>query len=175
MVDIETMSHGSNSAIIEIGAVSFNINTGQIIDRFHRSIDLQSCIDAGLKVRGDAIIWWMQQDQESRDKICKADNVSIATALYDFQQWLEPGYNNDCIWGRSPRFDLGIIFDAYRTVLGYNDPPWNIRKERDVRTYAALRPEVLDQIPPNTSKHDAIADCEYQISYITKIHNLLKP
>lgn len=175
MNDIETMCFGSNSAIIEIAAVQFDINTGEQIDSFHNRINLQSCIDAGLRVNGETILWWMLQDDESRHRIALQENsYSISEALNNFQYWLNQFGGEQFMWGRSPRFDLGIIYDAYRIVLGYQHPPWNIRKERCVRTYESLRPEVLKEVPVNSSKHDPIADCLHQISYISKIHNLLK-
>lgn len=173
MVDIETMGYGSNTAIIEIAAVAFNIDTGEIIESFCVPIDLQSCLKSGLEVKASTILWWMEQDEYPRHRIATQFNTrTINEALILFRSFVDK-FHEPFLWGRSPRFDLGIIYDAYRIVLDYQDPPWNIRRERCVRTYESLAPHILKEISPNTSKHNPLADCLYQIQYITKIHNLL--
>ena len=44
MLDLETMGTKSNSAIISIGAVEFDILTGKTGREFYRNVSLQSCI-----------------------------------------------------------------------------------------------------------------------------------
>jgi len=50
MLDIECagLPHSSNPAIIEIGAVYFDFNTGEELSCFSTPINLKSCIDKGL-------------------------------------------------------------------------------------------------------------------------------
>ncbi len=47
MLDIETMGNESYSAITSIGAVEFDIETGETGDEFYVVVGLQSCLDAG--------------------------------------------------------------------------------------------------------------------------------
>lgn len=49
MLDIETMGNQSYSSILSIGAVKFDLNTGETGDEFYTTIDLKSCLDLGLK------------------------------------------------------------------------------------------------------------------------------
>ena len=43
MVDLETMGRNSNAVICSIGAVEFDINTGQTGREFFAKVDIQSC------------------------------------------------------------------------------------------------------------------------------------
>jgi len=47
MLDLETMGRKSNSALVSIGAVEFNLETGETGKEFYEVIDLQSCLDVG--------------------------------------------------------------------------------------------------------------------------------
>jgi len=82
MLDLETMGRKSNSAIVSIGAVEFNIETGETGREFYAVIDLNSCLDFGLKVQADTIYFWLQQNQAARDAICCDDKHSLIAALF---------------------------------------------------------------------------------------------
>jgi exodeoxyribonuclease VIII len=105
MVDLETMSTQSYAAIISIGAVKFDLNTGKIGDTFYRNIDLQSALDSGLLVNSASILWWMNQNKKSiRD--LQNDKVELYSALLDFAKFCSGDYY---VWGNSAKFDLGIL------------------------------------------------------------------
>ena len=95
MLDLETMGTKSNSAIISIGAVEFNIQTGETGREFYRNISLQSCIDIGLKVDADTIMWWMQQSDAARNSLIGGKVVTIQQALIDFRKFCDKEYQ---IW-----------------------------------------------------------------------------
>lgn len=70
MVDLESMGVGNNPALIQIAAVQFDINTGEIGNIFDMKIDLQSSLDAGLEISAGTVKFWMTNptvNQETRN------------------------------------------------------------------------------------------------------------
>jgi len=168
MLDLETMGNGSNSVIVSIGAVEFDINTGELGREFYRKIDLKSCLDKGLKINADTLQWWLMQNEAARRMVAEGQGSKIEDALYAFLLFLELlGAKEVKIWGNSVRFDCGILQDAY-TACNY-PIPWNFRNEMDVRTLVAFAPEVKANFPSVGILHDPIADCKFQIGYCTAI------
>lgn len=169
MLDIETMGNSSYSSIVSIGAVKFDINTGDTGDEFYINIDLQSCIDLGLGISASTVMWWMEQSDEARKGLTSGNVVSITEALKMFAEFCD----EDCeIWGNSARFDCGILGNAYNKA---GIPiPWNFRNERCVRTLTSFAPDIKRNYPDNGVKHNALSDCYFQIGYCSTIWNSLR-
>jgi hypothetical protein len=168
MLDLETMGNASNSAIVSIGAVEFDINTGETGREFYELVSLQSCLDKGLIINASTVYWWLEQNEAARKQICKpSDNLynvlvklkSFMACLGDFQ-----------IWGNSARFDIGILESAYR-AFGHESLtlPWKFRDERDVRTLVSFAPSVKESLPFTGVQHSPIDDCKHQIKYCSEI------
>jgi hypothetical protein len=171
MVDLETMGNGTNAAICSIGAVEFDINTGETGLEFFVKVDLQSCLDRGLSVNGSTIMWWLSQSENARMALL-GENKNLAQALYEFRLFLEKlGANDVQFWGNGITFDGVILTEAYRACN--LKEPWNFRNERDVRTLVSLAPKVKEHYPVMGTAHHPIDDCKYQIGYCTAIWNNL--
>ena len=168
MIDIETMGNMSHSAIVSIGAVRFDLETGETGETFYINVDLQSCLDAGLIINADTLMWWLNQSEAARKKIIEKGSP-LSAALILLSAFVT---KDDQVWGNSARFDLGILSDAFNT-LGM-PIPWDFRKERCVRTLVSFAPEVKDAEPNIGVAHDALYDCVFQISYCSKIYKKLK-
>ena len=162
MLDLETMGNKSNAAIVSIGAVEFNLETGEIGDEFYDVIDLQSCLDMGLKVNGSTIYWWLQQSEEARKRICEKGG-ELSVVLQRFSYWMKERTYRVKIWGNGARFDIGLLEDAY--VACQLQTPWYFRSEMDVRTLVAFKPEIKATYPTIGVEHDPIDDCKHQIGY----------
>jgi hypothetical protein len=162
MLDLETMGKKSNSALVSIGAVEFNLETGETGREFYRVIDLQSCLDVGLKVNASTIYWWLQQSEAARKRICEKGE-HIQKVLNDFTFWMEDCLEKVKIWGNGARFDIGLLEDAY--VACHLENPWYFRSEMDVRTLVAFKPEIKATYPMIGVEHDPIDDCKHQIGY----------
>lgn len=173
MLDLETMGNKSNTSLVSIGAVEFNIQTGETGREFYKVIDLQSCLDLGLKVQASTIYWWLMQSEAARKRICEKGE-HLSKVLVDFSLWMGGYVNNIKIWGNGARFDIGILEDAY--VACGLPIPWYFRSEMDVRTLVAFKPEIKATYPMIGVEHDPIDDCKHQIGYCTliwqKINNL---
>lgn len=167
MLDLETMGRGSNSAIVSIGAVEFNMETGETGREFYQVIDLQSCFDVGLKAEAPTIYFWLQQNQAARDAICVEEKYQLPHTLLLFNSWMQDCVEKINIWGNGARFDIGILEDAYQACGIEN--PWYFRSERDVRTLVAFAPEIKATMPFEGIYHHPIDDCKHQIKYCSAI------
>ncbi len=67
MLDLETMGNGPDAAIIAVGACKFD--TIAVLDTYYCVVDLTSSLNAGLKVDGDTILWWLKQSDDARKAI----------------------------------------------------------------------------------------------------------
>jgi len=170
MIDIETLGDVSNSVIVSIGAVRFDLETGETGEEFYRTIDIQSCLDNGLKVTGGTIQWWMRNSKESRKAIIDG-GYDLEVVLDHFVQFLQSG---DVLWSNGLRFDVAILEDAYQAIR--STIPWDFRNERDVRTLVSFAPEIKSATVNTWNKtlHNAIEDCKLQIKYCSAIYNKLK-
>ncbi|SEG13573.1 3'-5' exonuclease [Marinobacterium lutimaris] len=164
MIDGETAGTGPTSALFSIGAVAYNPMTGEVdIDNaFCSNIDLQSCIDAGLTIDGEAIYWWLERSTEARAGICEATTTteidengtrrqhtkrySLLEVLTDFSDWMAPynaeycrinkprheGVASAMAWSNGADFDLPILANAYRAIG--HAKPWAAFQGRCYRT-----------------------------------------
>lgn len=167
-IDIETMGHKYGSAIIAIGAVQFDLQSGKTGEMFYTNIDLDSCIKAGLTMDPSTVLWWMKQSDEARKSL---ENIpyQLEHALTLFEAWMQNINSTECqIWANSPSFDLNLLECAF-SKFGMK-APWFYWQERDCRTLVAFNPELKKSII-NDLPHDAISDCLYQIKYCSAIYN----
>lgn len=173
MVDIETLDNKPTSSITSIAGVAFDIdgNTGP---EFMVHVDLQDCINKGLTVSADTLLWWLGQDEAARGKLIEGQQnkpYSLDHALFELRAFIESLQPATLqIWGNSARFDLGILHNAYLHTKNKN-LPWKHSMERDVRTISAMFPEIKKAWVESFkgTKHDPIDDCKNQIGYLTEM------
>lgn len=174
MIDIETMGNSSDSAIVSIGAVKFDLISGEIGEKFHQLVQLQSCLDNGLSVSGSTIEWWLKQSSEAKNSLFDEtqERVTINEALFNLSIFIKG--NEDCspfIWANSPSFDCAILKTAYKKCCLIF--PWDFRKELDVRTMVYLKPELKNTNNFKGLAHNALDDCINQINYVCEIYKKL--
>lgn len=161
MLDLETMGTSPGCAIVSIGAVQFDLATGALGRKFYCSIDVNTCIEAGLKIEGDTLMWWVKQSDYARAKL-QEDPKNLAAALYQFKMFIEQN-ELTIVWGNSASFDCGILAACYRALK--LSVPWMYIHEKCYRTIVKLFPS--NQPKKDSAKaHDPIYDCEYQISVL---------
>ncbi|WP_312357243.1 3'-5' exonuclease [Sphingobacterium multivorum] len=169
MIDIETMGTKPYSVILSIGAVKFDINTGDIGEQFYRVIDVKSSKKAGLVFDFDTVMWWANQPDDVRDSILEGKS-SLFLVLCDLMMFI--GTDKATLWSNSPSFDLSLIRNACERVD--IEPIWQYWQERDVRTISGLNPEVRKNMSQNGIPHHAISDCIYQVKYLVSTLSKLK-
>jgi len=164
MLDLETMGNGPLAAIIAIGAVEFNIQTGAIGERFYAVVDLASSVQAGGVIDASTVLWWMRQSDEARGAFA-ASGVSLAAALQQFAGWMENRGIGVRVWGNGAAFDNVILASAYRALS--LPVPWRFWNDRCYRTIKSLHPAIPMQRVG--TYHNAVNDAESQARHLLAI------
>jgi hypothetical protein len=214
MLDLETLSTEANAVIVQIGAVWFNPHGDQytitpgsarwneLADNpeyggmlphdlfsmcFERTIDAQTCLDAGMAVSGGTLKWWAEQGDDARKRVFGGE-TSMREALNDFSDFVNmvatdwPAQEDSpvtrdevCVWGHGPAFDNALIRNAFHR-FGYV-VPWSFRNDRCNRTFVALAEEQLGQFSPELERigtfHNALDDAITQAMHIQKLNAVL--
>lgn len=175
MVDIESFGTGTLPVIASIGAVRFNLDTGETGDEFYVNIDINSQIKNGFAVDGETIRWWMEQSEEAQKALFHPEPLLIPSALDMFANFVKEE-KDSTVWGNGSNFDNRIIREAYYKLS--LTCPWHFRHDRDVRTLVALGRRIGVN-PKNKQEfegtaHNALDDCKHQIKYCCDIWNAIK-
>lgn len=159
MLDLETLSSEPDAPIIQIGAVPFDIRTGDIGAPFKVNVRPDfSATPPSL----DTLCWWLQQDEAARLSVAGAANGSLpSVACAAFQTFVEV----HCVekfelWAMPPEFDCVILANTFRSVG--RRPPWRYNMTRDLRTLEALVGGSREQRVKAEIPHDAGLDAEAQ-------------
>jgi len=158
MIDIETMGINRDAAVIQIGALVFDWQTGMMPpDIFREDVDLMSSIMAGGETDRLTTAWWRQQ--EGLDQI---DPKQIGVVLHALNKWLAQYPTIERVWAKGPTFDLTVL-EGYYDRLGIKRP-WRYNQPRDTRTVIELARTIGNWIEPTgvDPKHDAAEDCRRQ-------------
>ena len=161
MLDLETMGTAGDSAIIAIGAVAFDKNG--VSSKFYTNVNLQSCIDLGMKVDGSTVIWWMGQSDQARS-IFSDDSPRLNSALIEFGNWFNNVSGNE-VWGNGAAFDNVILSTAYKKAGLVQ--PWNFWNDKCYRTVKGMHPSIkLNRVG---TYHNAVDDAESQALHLIEI------
>ena len=174
MIDIETLGTKSNSVILSIAAVNFDLETGNTGKTFYEKINIQTCLDCGLEICSETLNWWITKTPQNVCKDAFEGKVSLAKVLVDLWCFVKNLRQDEIeLWGNSARFDLGLIENAFDKCCMLI--PWKYYNERDVRTLVSFAPHIKKETPFIGTKHNPVDDCLHQIKYCSKIWNMLKP
>lgn len=167
VLDLETMGNGNNAAIVAIGACKFAPHsTVGPSDTFYREVDLESSVDAGMKIDASTILWWMQQSDEARKSTFTGDRVPLGDALYQFSKWFG---EDRPVWGNGATFDNVIVRSGFAAVR--LPVPWKFWNDRCYRTMKNLRPDVkMERVGV---AHNALSDAISQALHLQKIYSAL--
>ena len=172
MIDFETLGTVADAVILSIGAVKFNIDTGQIDDDgFYASISVDSNLAAGRRIQEDTLIWWMDQNAKAQN-VFKEAKQDLLPALQEFHAWFDPDLIKEYkVWSNGADFDIPMIQHAWRTH-GI-ESPWQFWNSRCFRTYKSL-PHAKQAISvPNPGKHNALMDALTQAKQLIEIHKVV--
>lgn len=169
MLDIETLSTRYNAAIVQIGAVKFIPDTGEIIDEFLVNISMKDCIAKGLDVDSDTIKWWNKQNPEAV-KSFLINPLLLEEALHEFSSWY--GKESMLTFCNGMNFDFPILSNAFDICK--MTPPWkywNLCDYRTVVNLSGLPKSYFDQqrIEMGTLYHCALDDCKFQTKMLHKL------
>ena len=160
-IDLETMGNLSTSAIMAIGAVTFDTGTTET-NEFYVVVDLDSCLKKGLIVTASTVYWWLQQDSKAQLALCK-ETIPLTLALMDLSHFLKEEAV-ELIWTHAT-FDAPIMANAYAACE--LPVPWKYWAHRDIRTLEELKPYI--EKPRIGVHHNALDDAKHQASYIRQL------
>lgn len=162
MIDIETLDVRPTAVILSIGAVRFDAQGDRFGDSFHIHVDIDSNLDMGRTVSGSTIMWWLDQNEQARQRLVEAKRVTLPVALHRLSKFIT---DQDRVWGNGAAFDNVILADAYR-ACGIQ-LPWRFWNDRCYRTLAAQNKHI-----PKTRTgvaHDALDDAITQAQHLQQI------
>ncbi|WP_425962579.1 3'-5' exonuclease [Rhizobium nepotum] len=170
MVDIETFGNRMDSAILTIGAVFFDPDTGEIGGEFYTAIDPDSACRYG-RVTGSTVAWWLEQSEAARRAVV-AGKTQLPEALAKLADFYAK-HPKAPIWGNGPTFDISILEHAYWRV--HDKPaPWAFWNVRDCRTIKDLGDAIGYRIPKlEGTAHNALDDARHQAMWVIEIRRLL--
>jgi hypothetical protein len=173
MVDIETLGTKSDSTIIQISSVAFNIITGDYIAKFNKIADISKNKDYEMNVTGDTLKWWLNTDKELLTKLLNSGIGSSTELLESFNQYLIglSSLGELHLWGNGILFDNKMIQHQLDGIgLNY---PIKYKNDRDLRTLVDLTCAKLGltekqlrerYYDPALAPHDAFNDVINQIN-----------
>jgi hypothetical protein len=163
MLDLETCGTGPRAAIIAIGAVLFDLKTGELGQTFLQSVDLESSMLMGGEVTAGTIEWWMKQSEEAKLVFTDSHKSSIHHALLSFSRFIDKYSARGLkVWGNGSDFDNVILRGAYdRCGM---ETPWEFRNSRCYRTVKNLFPDI--KFEPSGVAHNALDDATAQATHL---------
>ncbi|HFV6574637.1 TPA: 3'-5' exoribonuclease, partial [Escherichia coli] len=175
MIDLETMGKNPDAAVISIGAIFFDPQTGDIGPEFSKTIDLDT---AGGVIDRDTVKWWLKQSREAQSAIL-ADEIPLDDALLQLREFIDENSGEFFVqvWGNGANFDNTILCRSYERQ---GIPcPWRYYNDRDVRTIVELGNsigfDVRMAIPFEGVPHNALDDARHQAKQVSAIWQKLIP
>ena len=160
MVDIETLGTIKDAVITQIGAAFFDRHTGKIGKELLINIQIQDCLDMGLKVDAGSLKFWFEQSGRS----FLNNPVPLQTALDTLRRFYKEE-KGALVWAHAT-FDFPILANAYTAVKqGFAFPYKNLR---DIRTLVDLSKFEYIKGKGDPKTHNALEDCRYQVKYCTE-------
>ena len=188
MIDIETLATRNDAAIIQIGAVTFDPETGAIgADQLLVSVDSAFYEDSTqpFHVCEKTQAWWNKQGTEAKKSLAINKVATPYVALDRLVAWFEKQEDfviskkrgeSSRVWANPPQFDLSILrFAASKAYGNDNELPWKYWQETDMRTLVHLGGHVdLDSRGEGLIQHRADHDAVRQALVVSELLERLR-
>ena len=173
MLDLETLGTRPGDAVLSIGAVLFNKETGDLGPGFRANLDIEQVLAAGFNATGGTLKFWFNQPKEAQRGML--DNpLNMNSVLMGFAEFLtrgEGGVNPDMkVWGNGAAFDNVLLREMYQRLE--LTEPWKFWNDRCFRTVKgecsrskALEPEF------EGVKHNAYDDAVHQAKWAINLYH----
>lgn len=183
MVDLETLGTGDDATVFQIGATSFNLESGKILSKFKLAGDIAKYKD--IKIDGSTLKWWLDTNKNLLADIILNGSESEEELFAQFNYWLVKQSKKDnlsdvIVWGNGNMFDnVKIKYQINRLLkTGY---PIFFKNDKDVRSVVYMaqlklgltEKELKELVPSNKVKHDALEDCIFQSNLMHMCYRVL--
>ena len=168
MVDLETLGTSANAAVIELGAVCFDLATGTMGPRFGTKISLKANELAGRRIEADTLGWWMGRWRDSGEVPDLSEGNTVEGAWWDFEEfWKANAEAAAEFWSRGS-FDEVILRDLAEPLGGVPGRCWNVRDQRTGMGWVKLRRH-------GEPGHTAVEDAVDQVQSLFGARRALEP
>ena len=170
-LDLETMGTSTDSAIVAIGAIEFDMAAGKLGSSFYQNIHLADSVKHGRQMDPATVLWWMSQSDEARRALMYSAEP-LVHVLDEFEAGLHccAPWDQVRVWGNGPSFDNAMLASAYKSVG--KRVPWKYVNDRCFRTISALFPSITKDERKGTH-HNALDDATWQANHMIKIRQTL--
>lgn len=167
MLDIETLGTDSNSVIVSISAVVFDLQTGKIGGEYEAGVNILEQLLNGGVIDTSTVAWWAAQSAAAKQALYTLKAQALDIVLSSFNTWLAASTTGQLkdvrIWGNGAVFDNVIVRNLYkRSGVNFVLPYWC---DMDVRTLVAVSGINTKSFKFEGTKHCGIDDCKHQIKY----------
>jgi len=159
MLDLETMGTDCDAAIVQIGAVAFDFNTGRTMPGVYLAdVSMYSCVAEGASITQDTVAWWAKQGGFTH----ASPPVLVRQALQGLQSYVW-AYQPKRIWCQGPHFDIAILqWYAKRIDIELPWAFWDVCDCRTLMTLASNKGWVRNK----KATHRADQDCLLQVEQL---------
>lgn len=168
MVDLETTGTDSRSAaIIQLSAVMFNLETGEIGPVFDKCLAMPEGRQWDLKTYS----WWIS-DSKRRTVLTEilSRMEEPQDVIFDFLRWNGKNGAPKHFWSKPSHFDYNLLDSYFRDY--HLDNPFIYWKARDMRSYllGLYFPEPLPDLRlKSDDAHNALADTMFQVKELIRL------
>lgn len=178
MLDLETLDTKPSAHILELALICFCPFTGRVNEVLSRHVRFGLSRQAGATISPLTMRWWVETNEQYFNElltyVCESDE-QLSNILVDLNLLL----SNVRVQGSEVRvwntgsFDVDIVNDAARRVLGKSSPIFNFWEVRDVRSLCQVTEDFGLQNEEWATSHNAKDDCLRQISYVHSVYGAL--
>ena len=167
-IDLEALGRKPGSAIIQIGAVAFDIGTGKAGSRFHRHV----AVHPALHVEQASVLWHAKHGTWPLDG--KTPTAPLEEALEDLSQWIADLGTPASIWSWGSTYDFPLLDAAYEAAGA--EPRWRYWQEQCARSVWRLAfPDTPHGKRPHHALEDALAGVADLMAALRALHGNISP
>ena len=172
MLDLETLGKTSDSVILSIGAVCFDMD-GTIGPEFEVYPKVEPQIP-NRKIEWSAICWWMKQEEAARNAIVDPERtLTLSQCLEKLTFFCKSNLDEKFkVWSNGAAFDIATMNHAYDQLR--MEKPWSYKHELDTRTMVYMSRISTKNYEATGIKHRAVDDCKWQISWLVDAFKILR-
>lgn len=160
--DLETLGNSHNAPIVQIAAVKFR-DSGEILEKFLRTVDITSLSNYNFQIDIDSVEFWSNQPQNVFDSVFNTNQeVPIKQALQEFMDWIKSPLKY-VFWSHAI-YDPPILNNSLQKT-GISDYI-HFKLHKDIRTLNYFVGKL--DVQREGLHHNALDDCIYQSKYISK-------
>lgn len=168
-IDCETLSTHPNAAVVSIGVVNFDRDTGKIGESLHILINVDDAIKHG-HVSGSTMSWWIAQGGDARslfDKKHDAERTNCHGALCRLKGFIAKHSDRPRVWGNGSIADITWLDSLFNSAGAGMKAPWEFWDVRDMRTTMDDADLDMKSIPREGTHHNAVDDALHQAKLIS--------